>query len=62
MVQDILRQIKIALKKHILDNSDEQEIHKIQRITGRNGKTEYRGWTYAINEVVLQPGYISDDF
>ena len=25
-------------------------------------KTEYRGWTYAKNEVVLQPGWISDAF
>ena len=32
------------------------------RITSKNGKTEYRGKTYAKNEVVLRPGWISDDF
>ena len=62
MVQDLSRQIKIALKKQILGNSVEQKIHQIHCITGSNGKTEYRGWTYAKNEVVLQPGWISNDF
>ena len=45
-----------------MDNNVEKQIHQIQRITGRNGKTEYRGWTYAKNEVVLQPGWIRDAF
>ena len=31
-------------------------------ITSKNGKTEYRGRKYAKNEVVLEPGWISDDF
>ena len=31
-------------------------------ITIKNGKTECRGRTYAKNEVVLEPGYISDSF
>ena len=54
--------MKIAIKKDILDNSVKNKIHQIERITGRNGKKEYRGWTYAKNEVVLQPGCISDAF
>ena len=62
MVQDLSIQMKIALKKHILQNSVKHQIHKIQRINGRNGKTEYRVWTYKKNEVVLQPGWISDAF
>ena len=45
-----------------MEKSVKQQIHQIQRITGSNGKTEYRGWTYAKNEVVLQPGWISDNF
>ena len=39
MVQYLSRQIKMALKKKILENSVKQQIHQIQRITGRNGKT-----------------------
>ena len=54
--------MKIALLKNILDNSVEQKIHQIQCITGKNGKTEYCGWTYAKNEVLLEPGWISDAF
>ena len=54
--------MKKALKKHKSENSSKQKVHKIQSITGRNGKTEYRGWTYAKNEVVLEPGCISDAF
>ena len=34
----------------------------MQRINDRNGKAEYRGWTYAKNEVVLEPGWIGDEF
>ena len=45
-----------------MENSFKHQIHQIQRTTGRNGKTEYRGWTYAKNEVVLEPGWISDAF
>ena len=56
MVQEMSRQMKIALKKQILENSIKHKLQQIQHITGRNGKTEYRGWTYAQNEVVLQPG------
>ena len=62
MVQDLSIQMQIALKKQILENSVKQQIHKIQLITDRNVKTEYRGWKYAKNEVVLKPGCISDAF
>ena len=34
----------------------------MQRITVGNGKTKYRGWTYAKKEVFCEPGWISDDF
>ena len=37
-------------------------MHKISHITSKNGKTEYHGSTYAKNDVVLEPGWISDDF
>ena len=50
MVQEMSRKMKTALKKQILENSVEQKINQIQHITGRNGKREYRGWTYARNE------------
>ena len=40
-----------------MENSVEQKIHEIQRITGRNGKK-----TYAKNEVVLKSGWIRDAF
>ena len=46
MVQDLSRKIIIALKKQILENTEEHQIHQIQGITGKNGKTEYRGWVY----------------
>ena len=62
MVQDLSIQINIALKKHILENSVKQKIHQIQRITRNNGKTEYRGRTYAKNEFLLEPGWIGDAF
>ena len=62
MVQYLFRQMKIALKQHILGNSFKHQIHQIIFITSSNGKTEYRGRTYAKNEVVLEPGWISDAF
>ena len=62
MVQDSSMQIKIALKKKILENSVKQKIHLIICITSKNGKTEYRWTTYAKNEIVLEPGWISDAF
>ena len=34
----------------------------MQRITVGNGKTKYRGWTYAKKEVFCEPGWISDSF
>ena len=61
-VQDLSIQMKISLKKQILDNSGNHQIHQILRITIKNGKTEYRGCKYAKNEVLLQPGWISDAF
>ena len=60
--QGLSRQMKISLEKHRLENCVKHQIHQIQYISDRNGKTEYRGWTYARNEVVLQPGCIMDDF
>ena len=62
MVQDLSREMKIALKKQILKNIVKQKIHQIICINSNNGKTEYRGWKYAKNKVVLEPGWISDDF
>ena len=40
----------------------QHQIHQILRITRNNGKTEYRGRTYAKNEVVIEPGWISSAF
>ena len=62
MVQYLSRQMKIFFKKQRLENSLKQQIHPIIRITSNNVKTEYRGRTYAKNEVVLEPGWISDAF
>ena len=62
MVQELSRKMNIELKKQIFENSVEQQIQQIQRITGRNGKIEYRVWTYTKNEVVLQPSWIRDAF
>ena len=62
MIQDLSRQMKISLKKHILDKNVKQKIYQIQRITSRNGKIEYCGWTHAKNGVVLQPVWIRDYF
>ena len=45
-----------------MENSVKQKIHQILRITSSNGKSEYRGRTYAKNRVVLEPGWISDAF
>ena len=42
MVHDLSRQMKIELKIYILDNSVEHQIYQIQRITGSNGRIEYR--------------------
>ena len=62
MVHDLSRQIKIVLKKHILENSVKNEIHQILRITGNNGKTEYCGRKDAKNAFVLKLVFISDAF
>ena len=45
-----------------MDNSVNNQIHQILRITSNNGKTEYRGRTYAKNEDLLEPSWISDAF
>ena len=50
------------LKKEKLENSVKHQIHQILRITRKNGKTEHCGRTYAKNDVVLEPGQISDTF
>ena len=39
-----------------------QKLYQRLRITRKNGKTEHRGRTYVKNEVVLEPGWISDAF
>ena len=45
-----------------MGNNFKHQIHQIIRITSKNGKIEYRGRTYAKNEFVLEPGWISDYF
>ena len=45
-----------------MENSAKQRIQKILCITSKNGKKEYCGRTYAKNEVVLEPGWISGAF
>ena len=62
MFQYLSRQINISLKKQRVENSVNHQIHQILRITIKNGKTEYRGRTYAKNEVVLEPGWLINDF
>ena len=62
MVHDLSIQIKISLKKQRLENSVKHQIHQILHITIENGKTGYRGRTYAKNDVVLEPGWISGAF
>ena len=46
----------------MFEKSFEQQIHLIICITSKNGKTEYRGNTYAKNKVILEPSWISDAF
>ena len=62
MFQDLSRKMKISLKKQILENSVKHPIHQIIRITIKNGKTEYRGRTYAKKEFLLETGWIGDAF
>ena len=62
IVQDLSTSTKKALWKKRLENSIEQKVQQIQRITGRNGKTKYRSWTYAKKEVLCEPVWISDAF
>ena len=62
MVQDLSRKNKIAPEKQRLDNSVKHQMHQILRNNIKNGKIEYRGRTYAKNEVLLESGWISDDF
>ena len=45
-----------------MENSVKHKINQILRITENNSKTEYRGRTCAKNEVVLEPGIVSDAF
>ena len=62
MVQDLSTPMNKALNKQRLYNSVEQQLYQIQRITGRNGKTRYRGWMDVKKEVLCEPGWISDAF
>ena len=62
LVHDLSIQMKISLKKYTLKNIFNDQIHQIIRITSNNDKTEYRGRAYAKNEVVIEPGWISNDF
>ena len=48
-VHDLTIEIKISLKKQILEKSIKLQIHKITRITDNNSKTDYHGSTYATN-------------
>ena len=52
---------KIFFELH-MENSVKHQIHQILRITRNDCKTEYSGRTYAKNEVVLKPVWISDAF
>ena len=45
-----------------MENNVKHQIHQSIRINSKNVKTEYRGRTYAKNEVVLEQGWISDYF
>ena len=62
MVHDLSIQMNISLKKQILEDSFKYQIHQIICITIKNGKTKYQGRIYAKNEVLLEPGWISDAF
>ena len=62
MVHNLSIKMEISLKNQILENSVKQKIHQIIHITIKNGKTEYHGRTYSKNEVVLEPGCISNAF
>ena len=62
MFHDLPRQMRISLLKQLLDNSVKHKIHQIVCITSNNGKPEYRERTYAKNDVILKPGWISDAF
>ena len=56
VVQYLSKLAKKALKRQISENSVEHKVHQIQPIIGSNGKTDYRGWAYVKNEVILEPG------
>ena len=45
-----------------MENSVNHQIHQILRITSKNGKIEYRERIYAKNEVLIEPGWISNSF
>ena len=45
-----------------MENSVKHQIQQIIRINSKNGKKEYRGRTYAKNDVVLETCLISDAF
>ena len=45
-----------------MENSVKHKTPQIICIPSKNGKTEYRGRTYAKNQAVLEPGWISDAF
>ena len=50
------------LKRKRLKNSVEHQVHQIKRTKGKNGKKKYLGCTYAKNEFILEPGWISNAF
>ena len=62
MIHDLSRKMKISLKKQIWENTVNHQIHQILLINSKNDKTEYHGRTYAKNEVVIEPGLISNNF
>ena len=61
-VHDLPSEMKRSLKKQRLEKSIKLQIQKITCITDNNGETEYYGSTYANNVVVLEPGWIRDNF
>ena len=62
MVHDLPRQIKISLKNRHRRTVSNIKYTKYYVSLEKMVKTEYRGSTYAKNDVVLEPGWVSDAF
>ena len=61
MVQDLSRQMNTALKKRDRRTVLNIKYNKYNAPLAGMVK-KYRGWTYAKNEFLLQPGWINDAF